>query len=462
MAKYFREPNRAQPALLPVDMADWLPKSDIVHLIIDAVGMMDLARFLDFHKIGRAGDAPFHPRVLLALLIYAYSHGIRSSRAIERLCRRDAGYRFIVGDDVPDHTVVARFRKRHAADMELIFVEVLKLCHAAGLVKVGVVALDGTKVKANASLDANRTAKTIEEEVTAMVKEAEATDAKEDRQFGPHRGDELPKELSDPNHRKARLRACKEKLAAKAAEAAAHRQEKIDARAAEEQATGKKKRGRKPKAADPEVDPATSANLTDPDSGIMKTRRGWVQGYNGQAVVTTNQIILAAELTIQANDVQQLRPMLNQAQAMVEAVMGDETALGVALADAGYWSDANAATETDDCELVIATLKDHKQRKAMAEAKPPRGPLPKNATARDRMDRKLLTKRGRSLYKLRGQTIEPVFGQMKDRQGADRFMMRGLPACQGEWKLHAAVHNLRKLHRDSVRRAENGGKSPLM
>ena len=197
---------------------------------------------------------------------------------------------------------------------------------------------------------------------------------------------------------------------------------------------------------------------TTRSSPAFASRKGWIQGYNGQAVVTLGQIILAAELTTQANDVRQLQPMLNQAQAMVEDVMGEDAALGVALADAGYWSDANASTDTADCELIVATLKDHKQRKALVDAPPPRGRISKNATSRDRMDRKLRTKRGRALYKLRGQTVEPVFGQMKDRQAADGFSMRGLVACQGEWKLQAAVHNLRKLHRESVRKAEKGGK----
>ena len=200
------------------------------------------------------------------------------------------------------------------------------------------------------------------------------------------------------------------------------------------------------------------ANVTDPDSEMMKTRRGFIQGYNAQAVVTENQIILAADVTTQANDINQLDPMLNQAQAMVEAVVGEDATLGVALADAGYCSEANLATETEDRELLIATKKDHKQRAALRDAKPPRGRKPKNMTARQSMDRKLATKRGRSLYRLRGQTVEPVFGQMKGCQNADQFSMRGLEPCRGEWKLQAAVHNIRKLHRDSVRKAENARK----
>jgi len=187
----------------------------------------------------------------------------------------------------------------------------------------------------------------------------------------------------------------------------------------------------------------------------MKTRRGWVQGYNAQAVVTAEQIILAADVTTEANDVQQLTGMLDAAQANFEAVIGEDAVLGAAVADAGYWSEANAASETEGCELFIATQKDHKQRADLRCAPAPRGRMPKTLSARGRMERKLRTKRGRALYRQRGATIEPVFGQMKERQGADRFSMRGLERCRGEWQLDAAVHNLRKLHRESVRRLGN-------
>ena len=458
MAHFFREPDRRQRFLLPVDMMDWLPEGDIVHVIVDAVGLMDLRDFKATCKVGRAGQPPFAPAMLLGLLIYAYSHGVRSSRAIERLCRRDAGYRFIVGDDVPDHSVIARFRQRHAERMKGVFLQVLELCREAGLIRLGLVALDGTKVKANASLDANRTASTIGEQINRVLAEAEATDAREDRQFGPDAGGPaLPGDLKRRGDRLARLKACQEKLQAQAAAAASRQENKIAAREAEEQATGRRKRGRKPKEPDPSVDPDTVANTTDPQSGILKTRRGWVQGYNAQAVVTTGQIILAADVTTQANDVRQLTGMLDQAQANIEAVLGEEAVLGAAVADAGYWSEANADSQTEECELFIATQKDHKQRTALREAPAPRGRIPKSMTVRERMDRKLRTKRGRALYRKRGASVEPVFGQMKDRQDAGRFSMRGLERCRGEWQLQAAVHNLRKLHRESVRRTENAG-----
>src|SRR4051794_9739741 len=302
MAHHFCEPERRQPLLLPADMMDWLPEGDIVHLIVDAVAMMDLSTFEADYKLGRAGQAPFAPQVLLALLVYAYSHGIRSSRAIERLCGRDAGYRFIVGDAVPDHTVIARFRQRHVAHMREVFVAVLRLCREAGLVRLGLVALDGTKVRANAALDANRTASSVDEQVAKMLAEAEATDAQEDRQFGARRGDELPAALARRGDRLARLRQCQDKLQRGAADAASRQQEKIAPRAAAEQASAKRKRGRKPRPAVPAVDPDTVANVTDPDSGIMKTRHGWLQGYNAQIVVTVGQIILAADVSTEVGE----------------------------------------------------------------------------------------------------------------------------------------------------------------
>jgi transposase len=212
MAHHFRKPERRQVLLLPADMMDWLPEGDIVHLIVDAVAMMDLGEFEADYKLGRAGQAPFAPQVLLALLIYAYSHGIRSSRVIERLCGRDAGFRFIVGDAVPDHTVIARFRQRHAGRMREVFLAVLRLCHEAGLVRLGLVALDGTKVGANAALDANRAASRIDEQVAKML--AEATDAQEDGQFGAQRGGELPAALARRGDRLGAVAAVPGKAAA--------------------------------------------------------------------------------------------------------------------------------------------------------------------------------------------------------------------------------------------------------
>src|SRR6476469_132232 len=220
MATFFRKPDRRQRFLLPVDMQDWLPETDLVHLVLDAVEQMDLSVFEAESRTGGAGQAPFAPSMMLAVLIYAYANGHRSSRKIERLCWRDAGVRMIVGEHVPDHSVSARFRRGHAERLQVLFVEVLELCRAAGLGRLGVVALDGTKVAANAALAANRTAKTIDEEVAAILAEAETTDAAEDAMHGELRGDELPADLRRHEDRLARLLAAKERLAREAAERA--------------------------------------------------------------------------------------------------------------------------------------------------------------------------------------------------------------------------------------------------
>jgi hypothetical protein len=337
--------------------------------------------------------------------------------------RRDAGYRSIVCEHVPDHTVIARFRRRHVDRLQAVFATVLRMRRDAGLIRLGLVVLDGTKVKANASLEANRSAATIDEQVRRMLAEAESMDQGEDRL--------------------ARLCDCKAKIAA---------------RAAEEQASGKCRRGRKPKLAAGSLDPERVANRTDPDSRIMKTRRGWVQGYNAQAVVTPQQIILASEVTTEANDVRQLQPMLDQAQAMVELLLGEDAQLAAAAADTGYWSEENAASQTEECELFIATRQDRKQRAALREAALPRGRMPKGLSARQRMQRKLRTKRGRTIYPKRGASVEPIIGQMKDRHGTGQFSMRGLGACRREWHLQSAVHKLYKFHRESVRRRAAGGR----
>jgi transposase len=310
MARDFRRPERRQGFLLPPDMRDWVPQDDIVHLVLDAVSLMDLSQYEEVRRVGGVGQAPFAPSMLLALLIHAHSHGVKSSRAIERLCRRDAGYRSIVCEHVPDHTVIARFRRRHIERLQAVFATVLRMCRDAGLIRLGLVVLDGTKVKANASLDANRSAATIDEQVRRMLAEAESTDQHEDRPFGPEGREGLPRALSRREDRLARLCACKAKLESEGQVAAARQQAKIDACAAQEQGSGKRPRGRKPKSVAGSVDPQRVANPTDPDSRIMKTRRGWVQGYNAQAVVTPQQIILASEVTTEVNDVRQLQPML--------------------------------------------------------------------------------------------------------------------------------------------------------
>jgi hypothetical protein len=281
-----------------------------------------------------------------------------------------------------------------------------------------------------------------------MLREAESKDVDEDRLYGPERrGDELPEALRDRGGRLERLRQCRERLEHEAAAAAAEHAHKLETRAAREAETGQKLRGRKPKPASETPEPEAKANVTDPDSRIMKTRRGYVQGHNAQAVATADQIIVAAEVTTDENDVGQLHPMLIATANGLRAA-GVEQAVEAAPVDAGYCSEENLEpADSEGPELFVATRKDWKQREQMRQAPPPRGRIPGHLSRRERMDRKLLTRRGRRLYKRRSQIIEPVFGQTKACRGIDRFQQRGLRNCQSEWKVICGTHNLLKLWR---------------
>jgi len=447
--------DREQSFLMPPSLRAWLPEGHLAWFILAVVAQMDLCAVLGKYRADGWGAKAFQPDMMVSLLLYAYCMGERSSRRIERLCETDVAFRIVSANRKPDHATIARFRRRHLKDLEGLFTQILRLCAEAGLVKVGVVAIDGTKVKGNASLAANRTheglEKEIKKEVGKMLSEAAAKDAEENRLYGAKRGDELPDELRTQKTRLERLRECKERLEREAEERAAEQQRKIDERAAKEEATGEKLRGRKPKEPDATPDEKAKANVTDPESRIMKTRSGYVQGYNAQAAVTEEQIIVAAEVTQEANDVNQLQPMIEKTGENLEAA-GVEEKPGIALADAGYFSESNveankAEAGPDGPELLVATRKDWKQRKAAREAPPPRGRLPKGISVRERMERKLLTKRGRATYKKRSQTVEPVFGQIKDARGCDRFLLKGQDGASGEWKLLCGTHNLLKLWR---------------
>lgn len=442
--------DRNQAYLLPPSLSDWLPEGHLAWFVLDAVEQIDLGPFYQKYRTDGVGNSAFDPSMMVALLIYAYCIGERSSRQIEKYCQTDVAYKVITANQSPDHSTISRFRKDNQSYLKTLFLEILRLCGQAGLVKLGNVSLDGTKIKANASLSANRTLEHLEQEIEKMLSEATAKDAQEDKTFGvDKRGDEMPEDLKDRDSRINRLKACKERLEQEKAQAIAAQQDKIEQRQAKEESTGQKARGRKPKSPEESQNKEAKANITDPDSRIMKTQKGYVQGLNAQAVVTEQQVIVAEDVTQQENDKKQLHPMLEQAESNRQAVEIKEE-IGVALADAGYGSEENfTKTAAGDIELLVATQKDHKQRKAMKEQPMPEEPIPKGLSPTELMERKLLSERGRQLYKLRGQTVEPVFGQIKDVRGFDRFMRRGLEACRSEWSLICATHNLLKLWRSS-------------
>jgi transposase len=448
MTKTYRDWSSDQSYLFPPSPYDWLPEGDLVYFLTDTVATLDLSPIFAHYDRELRGQPPFHPRMMVALLLYCYATGTRSSRKIMRRCQADVACRVIVGEDIPDFRTISDFRKIHLTRLEALFVEVLKLCALAGLAKVGTIALDGTKVKANASrhkamsYDRMKTEEArLKEEIAKLLAEAEAADEAEDQQHGPDRhGDELPDELARRQSRLAKIHQAKklleERARIEAAEGAARRQ-------AEDKSPPKVP----PSEAVP--DPRDQINFTDPESRIMKaSNKGWDQCGNAQAVTNEHQIILAADVTDQANDVRQVVPMVDQARANLEAA-GVKDGIKAALGDAGYYSETNATElKLRGVEAYLATERlKHNEKVASA----PRGRIPESLSPKQRMARKLRTKAGREMYAKRKGMIEPIFGQLKQVLGFRQFSLRGLASMRGEWRLMATVHNLLKLWRRDQR-----------
>jgi transposase len=444
MTKTYRDWSSDQAYLFPPSPHDWLPEGDLVYFLLDTVATVDLSPIFAHYERELRGQPPFHPRMMVALLLYCYATGTRSSRKIMRRCQVDVACRIIVGEDIPDFRTISDFRKVHLARLEVLFVEVLKLCALAGLARVGTIALDGTKVKANASrhkamsYDRMKSEEArLKQEIAELLAEAESTDRSEDIEHGPDRqGDELPEELARRQSRLAKIQEARKLLEERARVEATEE-------AARRQAEGKSSPQAPPAEAVP--DPKDQINFTDPESRIMKaSNKGWDQCGNAQAVTNEQQIILAADVTDQANDARQAVPMMDQTRANLDAA-GVEEAIKAALGDAGYYSETNAADLKQrgiDPHLATERLKHHEK---MASA--PRGRIPKDLSAKQRMARKLRTKTGRAMYAKRKGMIEPIFGQMKQVLGFRQFSMRGLALMRGEWRLMATVHNLLKLWR---------------
>jgi transposase len=443
--------DRDQLYLLPVSVAEWLPQEHLAYFVLDAVEEMDLSAFYAGYRGDGRGGAARHPKTMVALLLYAYCVGVRSSRRIEAACLTDVAFRVVCANTAPDHTTVARFRRRHEAALKTLFTASLRLCAAAGMATVGLVAVDGTKMAANASMQANRTKDIIDAEVEAMFAEASAIDEAEDSEHGDARGDEPPAGLRGRADRRARFAAAKQLLDAELrAERAAHEQ-RLAERAAVEAEQGRKLRGRKPKAPEDKArSKEKKVNTTDPESRVMSTAKGFVQGYNAQAVANQEQVVLAAQVTDQTNDYGQLHPMIEATGASL-ADAGIDERLDKLAADAGYASEDNfAALDADDPDCYIAT---RNMRNNPTPRTGRRGPLRKDATLVERMDRKVSVKKGKAVYRLRQQIIEPVFGQIKDARGIRGFLRRGKAAADSEWKLICGTHNLLKLYRRALANA---------
>ena len=463
MAQNFIACDREQELLLPPSLREWLPEGHLAWFVLDAVGEMDLAVFYAGYRDDGWGRAAHDPAMMVALFVYAYAIGVRSSRAIERRCHDDVAFRVVTANHAPDHATIARFRVRHEAAIAGLFGEVLALCARSGLVRVGVVAVDGTKIAAAATHHATRSYEQIAQEI---LEDAARIDAAEDELFGEARGDELPEGLRTSGDRRKVLREAKQALEAERAAQARkvprdRTQRLIECRRRLAQdwqlerhvvaehaawhAAGIATDGSRRmvgarhniKPYPLTAQPAGKVNVTDPDSRNLKTTRGWVQGYNAQAVVGEGQVVLAAEISIESLDTASLQPMVDTALHELEAA-GITDAPGVVLADAGYWkNDAIDALIARGIQTLVAPDADRRK-----EPRPGR-----RGGLYDVARRVLATDSGKELYLRRQGIVEPVFGQVKSDRGANRFLRRGRSAVRSEWRPLTATHNLLKPHR---------------
>jgi transposase len=436
----FLTPQRDQPMLMPVDMRDWLPEDDLVFVVLDAVATLELGTFLRSYRSDGHGRAAYDPQMMIALLLYGYCQGERSSRVIQQRCVRDVGYRVVVGGLHPDHATIARFRARHEKALGELFSQVLRLLAAEGMVSLGVLSLDGTKLAGNASQKANRTLPQIEK----VLAEAAAADAADDAAEADNPQPVTPRALARRAERRERLAAARDRLAAEdAARRAAQRakQETWDAAAAD----GRRRAGRRP-ADEPRANRAGTeprANITDPDVRVMRNQKGYVAGYNGQLVVTGSQVITGAMLSRHPVDRTLLHPLLDQCRDQLAAA-GIRPKLRTVLADSGYVSEENfARADQDKLRLLAPLAKDPGRHRSPPKRARHLDQYPATARARRRLDHP----RGREDYKMRARTVEPVFGQLKTCQKLTAMSRRGYTACESEWLLACTAHNLRKLHR---------------
>jgi transposase len=511
MPQNFLECDREQAFLMPPDPRDWLPEGHLAWFVLASVEQMDLSAFFAAYRRDGWGRAAFEPSMMVSLLLYAYARGERSSRGIEGKCIEDVADRVIAAQQKPDHATIARFRARHEEALAELFSEVLSLCKQAGLVKVGVIAIDGTKVHANASHHSNLDYEQLAREI---LKEAGEIDAAEDELYGDARGDELPEHLQTSEGRRAALQEAKRKLeldranngSAKTEAAAeapgvkieldaevivpriqgrdgwllearrqldehrrreanpiarsraqrlleAERRLQLDLaveRHANEayehyRAHGRDSQGRRlsrpPKPYEPPETPAGKINTTDPDSRNVKTPRSYTQGYNAQAVVNEDQIVLAAEVSASSPDFGHLEPMVKATKRELQAIGVTETP-AVAVADSGYWNE-------EQMDNVVAN--EHVQVLIPPDAGKRNTPRPGWHGGRYASMREVLaTDYGGGLYRRRKVMVEPVFAQTKHNRRLDSFRRRGRSAVRSEWRLIAATHNLLKLHKRRI------------
>src|SRR6266702_2675796 len=406
-----------QTLLFPPSLHDWLPEGHLARFLLDVVSALDLsAIYASYQDKDGRGQAAYTPEMMVRLLLYGYARGVYSSRKIQTRTFEDVAFRYLSGDQHPDHATIAEFRKRHLDALSGLFTQALLLCSEAGLVKLGHVSIDGTKIKANASKHKAMSYKHMNETEVRLKQKIDEAKA-----------------------------ALEQEAKEKAAQQRAETEQKLAEREEEERRTGKKKRGRKPEAPDPDQakpDDTAQRNFTDPESRIMPdgaNKGSFVQGYNAQiAVDSASQVIVAAEVTQETNDKMQLLPMIAQIRTNLE-----QTPKKVS-ADTGYFSEANVTDESvKDVELYVATGRDKHSDATETISDPP----PPDASPKEAMRHKLRTADGRAVYKMRKAIVEPIFGQIKEQRSFRRFSLRGKQNVRREWSLVCAVSNLLKLFR---------------
>jgi len=442
----FRPYDRDQLILLPPSLRDWLPEGHLSNCVAELVDALDLSEIFSYYGGPARGTVPFDPRMLTTVLIYAYCIGVFSSRKINRKLEEDVAFRVLAADQRPDFRTISDFRKVHLKALSGLFKQVFEMCRKAGIVKLGNVALDGTKIQAAASKHKAMSYDRMEKEearltaeIEAMLKQAQTTDEQEDSEYGSdRRGDELPAEMAFRESRRKKIREAKAALELEAKEKAEAAKREIEAR---------EKEG---KQCDPRLkklngipDPKAQKNFTDPESRIMpsSTYKGsFVQGYNCQAAVDEeSQIIVAADITQETNDKKQAAPMLEQVIANIGAAPKN------VLMDSGYFSEENIG-RLDNLDVEVFMPPDRKEHGKKTPAAP-RGRIPGTLSVADRMRRKLQTKAGRAVYAKRKEIVEPVFGQIKQARGFRQFLLRGMEKVKGEWSLICTTHNILKLWR---------------
>jgi transposase len=436
MAKTYRPYCPDQMFLLPPSLRDWLPENHLVYFVSDVVDQLDLSAIESVYEKDDRGQPPYHPRMMTKILVYAYCVGVYSSRKIQKRLIEDVAFRVLAAGNEPDFRTISDFRKLHLNALHSLFEQVLKLVLTAGAIKLGRVALDGSKIKANASKHKAMSYKRMKEEernlraeVRQLLNQAKAADDEEDARYGKDKsGDELPEELSRRETRLKRIREAKrvlEQRAREEAEKGTKSKESESKTAAEEKATPEDK---------------AQYNFTDPESRIMKGSDGFVQAYNAQIVVEEGcQLIVAQAVTQEVNDKKQTIPMVAAIEAQAEQTPEQ------LLADSGYCSDENLKIlEDKPIDVYMATGR-QKHGKKPGPCK--RGPLPQGATRVDKMTRKLQKKAGAAVYSARKAIVEPVFGQIKQARGFRQFLLRGIKKVRGEWALVCATHNILKMYR---------------